>query len=169
MLAISFAERAAVRMRLQRSTAPFAVALFVLAPQLVSAVPLFAASPSVTIQVTPQEKPDSARADTIPLKPILLDPINVTATREEKGTFETAAPVSVVDTVAIKEQRPNNTADIIRDLPGVDINGIGANQQRPTIRGLRGQRILLLEDGLRLNNARRQSDFGEIPAIVDVA
>jgi hemoglobin/transferrin/lactoferrin receptor protein len=169
VLAISFAERAAVRMRLQRSTAPFAVALFVLVPQLISTTPLSAAAPALAIQETPQEKPDSARADTIPLQPILLDPINVTATREEKGIFEVAAPVSVVDTVAIKEQRPNNTADIIRDLPGIDINGIGANQQRPTIRGQRGQRILLLEDGLRLNNARRSADFGEIPAIVDVS
>ncbi len=169
MLAIPFAERAPVRMRLERFTAPFAVALFVLAPQLVSTAPLFAASPAVAIQVTPQEKPDSARADTIPLQPILLDPINVTATREEKGIFEVAAPVSVVDTLAIREQKPNNTADIIRDLPGIDVNGVGANQQRPTIRGQRGQRILLLEDGLRLNNARRSADFGELPAIVDVS
>ena len=167
--AISFAERASVRMRLERFTAPFAVALLVLVPQLFSATQLPAASLVPTIQVTPQEKPDSARADTIPLKPILLDPINVTATRNPQGTFETAAPVSVVDTLAVREQRPNNTADIIRDLPGIDINGVGANQQRPTIRGLRGQRILLLEDGLRLNNARRSNDFGEIPAIVDVS
>jgi len=169
VLATSFAESAPVRMRLERLTAPFTVALFVIVPQLFFAAPLPAASPAPTIQVSPQEKPDSARADTIPLKPILLDPINVTATRNPQGTFETAAPVSVVDTMAIKEQRPNNAADIIRDLPGVDINGIGANQQRPTIRGLRGQRILLLEDGLRLNNARRSNDFGEIPAIVDVS
>jgi outer membrane receptor protein involved in Fe transport len=169
VLAIPFAERAPVRMRLERFTAPFAVALFVLAPQLVSAAPLSAASPAVAIQVTPQEKPDSARADTIPLKPILLDPINVTATRNPQGTFETAAPVSVVDTVAIREQRPNNTADIIRDLPGLDVVGIGANQQRPSIRGQRGQQILLLEDGLRLTNSRRAADFGEIPGIVDVA
>ena len=169
MLAMSFAERAPVRMGLERFTAPFAVALFVLAPQLVFAAPLPADSPAPAIQVTPQEKPDSARADTIPLQPILLDPINVTATREEKGIFEVAAPVSVVDTVAIKEQKPNNTADLIRDLPGLDVNGVGANQQRPTIRGQRGQRILLLEDGLRLNNSRRSADFGEIPAIVDVS
>lgn len=169
VLAISFAERAPVRMRLERPTAPFAVALFVIVPQLFSAAPLPAASPAPTIQVTPQEKPDSARADTIPLKPILLDPINVTATRNPQGIFETAAPVSVVDTLAIKEQRPNNTAEIIRDLPGLDVVGVGANQQRPMIRGQRGQQILLLEDGLRLSNSRRSADFGEIPGIVDVS
>ena len=36
------------------------------------------------------------------------------------------------------------------------------------VRGLGGQRILLLEDGLRLNNSRRQQDFGELPAIAGI-
>src|SRR4029079_4059732 len=40
---------------------------------------------------------------------------------------------------------------------------------RPTIRGLGGQRILLLEDGLRLNNSRRQQDFGELPALSGIS
>jgi len=162
------AMRASVRMRLVRMSAPFAVALLGLLSTLFISQPLLAAAGDLALQVTPQEAPDSARADTLKLKPIILDPINVTATREEKGVFETAAPVSVVDTLAVREQKPNNVADLIRDLPGIDINGVGANQERPTIRGQRGQRILLLEDGLRLNNARRQADFGELPAIVDV-
>ncbi len=168
MSATSFAQHAAVRMRLSSSVSPVVAVLLFVAPTFLSAELLPAASPADAIQVSPQEKPDSVRADTLTLQPILLDPINVTATREAKGIFETAAPVSVVDTTAIREQNPNNAADLILDLPGVDINGIGANQQRPTIRGQRGQRILMLEDGLRLNNARRQADFGELPAIVDV-
>ncbi|MDT8436561.1 MAG: TonB-dependent receptor [Gemmatimonadota bacterium] len=118
------------------------------------------------LQQAAQEKPDSARGDTI--RPIMLNPINVTATRDEKEVFRTAAPVSVVDTQTVREMRPNNAADLLTRLPGVDINGVGANQQRPTIRGQRGQRILLLENGLRLNNARRQADFGELPSIVDI-
>ncbi|MFO7586994.1 MAG: TonB-dependent receptor, partial [Gemmatimonadota bacterium] len=117
-------------------------------------------------QQTPREEPRPARGDT--LRPILLDPINVTATREAKGTFETAAPVSVVDGSVARERKPNNAADLVQALPGVDINGVGANQQRPAIRGQRGQRILLLENGLRLNNARRQADFGELPSIIDI-
>ncbi|MFQ5529199.1 MAG: TonB-dependent receptor plug domain-containing protein, partial [Gemmatimonadota bacterium] len=121
---------------------------------------------STAIQETPQEKPDTARAETV--RTFILNPINVTATRALKRIFFTAAPVSVVGSDAIEAARPNNAADMIRRLPGVDINGVGANQQRPTIRGQRGQRILLLEDGLRLNNARRQADFGELPAIVNV-
>lgn len=135
-----------------------------LAALLVSVPASLAASPG--LQQTPQAEPDTVRADT--LRPILLDPINVTATREAKSIFETAAPVSVVDSALVRERQPNNAADLMQVLPGVDINGVGANQQRPTIRGQRGQRILVLKNGLRMNNARRQADFGELPAIVDI-
>ncbi|MFQ5745970.1 MAG: TonB-dependent receptor plug domain-containing protein [Gemmatimonadota bacterium] len=128
----------------------------------------FVAAASPAAAQENQEHPDTATVrDTVPA-PIVLTPIAVTATRTPKDVFETAAPVSVIDTTVIREKSPNSAADLLRALPGLDVNGIGANQTRPTIRGQRGQRILLLEDGLRLNNARRQQDFGEIPAIVDI-
>ncbi len=100
--------------------------------------------------------------------PIELEPITVTATRTPQRVFRTANPVFVVDTAGIRRQTPNTAADLFRVLPGLDITGVGPNQIRPIIRGQRGQRILLLENGLRLNNARRQQDFGELPALVDV-
>lgn len=125
-----------------------------------------ASAEAATIQEAPQQEADSARTDS--LVRYILNPLNVTATRSLRRVFETAAPVSVVDSQTIRDERPNSAAEAIDDLPGIDINGVGPNQQRPTIRGQRGQRILLLEDGLRLNNARRQADFGELPAIVDI-
>lgn len=117
-------------------------------------------------QDAPSQQADSTRADTLAY---ILNPLNITALRTPKRIFSTAAPVSVVDSTTIHDERPTTAAEAISDLPGVDINGVGPNQQRPTIRGQRGQRILLLEDGLRLNNARRQADFGELPAIVDIS
>lgn len=114
-------------------------------------------------QETPEAEPDSVTAE-----PVIMQPLAVTATRDPKELFVIAAPVSVLDTVALRMISPNTASDILKGLPGVDVNGVGTNQTRPTIRGQRGQRILLLEDGLRLNNARRQQDFGELPAIVDV-
>ena len=163
------AMRASVRMRLVRNSAPFAVALFCSAVPLSVPHALQAAVGDLAPQVVPQEAPDSSRADTLKLKPIILDPINVTATRNPKSTFETAAPVTVIDTMELRERRPNNAADVVLNKPGVDIVGVGANQQRPQIRGQRGQRILLLEDGMRINNARRDADFGEIPALADIS
>ena len=42
------------------------------------------------------------------------------------------------------------------------------NQGRPVIRGQRGLRVLFLENGVRLNNPRRQTDFGEVTGLVDL-
>lgn len=126
-----------------------------------------AAATAAPQQDAPSQQADSTRADTLPK--FILNPLNITALRTPRRIFSTAAPVSVVDSLTIRNERPTTAAEAIRDLPGVDINGVGPNQQRPTIRGQRGQRILLLEDGLRLNNARRQADFGELPAIVDIS
>jgi hemoglobin/transferrin/lactoferrin receptor protein len=97
-----------------------------------------------------------------------ISPVVVTATLTEKNAFEVAQPVSVLSAAQIREKTPNNAADLLRALPGLDVTGVGVNQVRPSIRGQRGQRILLLEDGMRLSNSRRQQSFGEIPGIVDV-
>lgn len=95
--------------------------------------------------------------------------MTVTATGTKKDTFDIPKAVSVVTDKEIKERTPNNVSDLLLNMPGVDVNGVGSNQSRPVIRGMRGQRILLLEDGIRMNNSRRQQDFGEIPALVDIS
>ncbi len=95
--------------------------------------------------------------------------MTITATGTKKDTFNIPKAVSVVTDKEIKEKAPNNVADLLVQMPGVDVNGVGSNQSRPVIRGMRGQRILLLEDGIRMNNSRRQQDFGEIPALVDIS
>lgn len=97
-----------------------------------------------------------------------LRTVTVTATRAPTEVKRVPQPVIVVDSAKIRELAPNNAADLLRESPGVDVVGTGPNQVRPSIRGQRGQRILLLQDGLRLNNNRRQQDFGELPALVDV-
>ena len=97
-----------------------------------------------------------------------LSPVGVTATRREASVFNTTVPVLIIDADVVRAEYPNGIGDLFRNLPGVDVTGIGPNQGRLIIRGQRGQRILLAEDGLRLNNSRRQADFGEIPALTGV-
>ena len=97
-----------------------------------------------------------------------ISSVVTTATRTPTPLLDVPAPVLRVDSSAIRVRMPNTAGDLLRELPGVDVTGVGTNQTRPVIRGQRGQRILLLQDGLRLNNSRRQQDFGELPALVDV-
>lgn len=98
-----------------------------------------------------------------------LKTITVTATRQPTDLQNAPAPVSVIDAGALRRRAPGAVAEMFRELAGVDVVGVGANQLRPAIRGQRGQRILLLQDGLRIGNSRRQQDFGELPALVDVS
>lgn len=98
-----------------------------------------------------------------------LRAVTVTATRQKTDVHDVPTPVSVLGSATVRERMPNNAADLLRELPGVDVIGVGPNQNRPSIRGQRGQRILLLQDGMRLNNSRRQQDFGELPALVDAS
>jgi hemoglobin/transferrin/lactoferrin receptor protein len=97
-----------------------------------------------------------------------VDPVVVTATRGPRARSVAPAPVSVVQRRDFIEQMPNTISDLFRSLPGLDVTGVGVNQVRPQIRGQGGQRILLLADGLRMNNTRRQRDFGELPSLVDL-
>ncbi|MBS1240882.1 MAG: btuB, partial [Gemmatimonadetes bacterium] len=139
-----------------RTRAAVSIALsFLLTPALLSAQ---AAQKPDTMKTIA----DSAR------KVAKLAPIAVTATRAERQVFRTPTPLLVTDAQTVREESPNGVQDLFRNLPGVDVVGVGPNQGRLQIRGQRGQRILLLENGTRMNNSRRQQDFGELPALTDV-
>ncbi len=100
-------------------------------------------------------------------KPFTVTPLIVTATRSPVTLARVPQAVTLIDSASLRERPNSSPIQLMGDLPGLDLTGVGPNQERPVIRGQRGQRILLLEDGLRLNNSRRQQDFGELPALVD--
>jgi len=123
---------------------------------------------------TPAKTPDAAKpatADTPKTEtpmPSFFAETTVTATGSKRDVFEIATPVTVIREETIEQKSPQNAAELLREQPGVDINGVGPNQGRPVIRGQRGLRVLFLENGLRLNNPRRQTDFGEVTGLVDL-
>ncbi|MDZ4673736.1 MAG: TonB-dependent receptor [Gemmatimonadota bacterium] len=117
---------------------------------------------SFTPALMQAQGPGRAARDTV----ARLPEVTVTATRSTRAVFGTPHPVTVIDSTTIQRAQGNNAADLLRSTPGIDVIGVGPNQNRVAIRGQRGQRILILEDGIRLNNSRRQQDFGEVPAIV---
>lgn len=96
-----------------------------------------------------------------------LPEIVVTATRSPLTLDRVPQAVNLIDATMLHAAPNASPIRLFGDLPGLDLTGVGPSQARPVIRGEVGQRILLLEDGLRLNNSRRQSDFGELPSLVD--
>ena len=134
---------------------------------LLSAAAVLAA---ITFSLAPvtaagQAPSEDTRADSAAKPATPLAAVTITATRSSTETFSVPQPVNVISMRSARERLVNTPVDLFRYLPGLDVTGVGSNQTRPQIRGLRGQRILLLEDGLRLNNSRRQQDFGELPAL----
>jgi hemoglobin/transferrin/lactoferrin receptor protein len=102
-----------------------------------------------------------------------LDPVTVTATRVATPASRTAASVSVITSDDIEEQQANDIKDALRYEPGVSVprapyrpssaaQGGGRDSDSSiNIRGLEGNRILLMEDGIRLPSA---FSFGPLEA-----
>ncbi len=120
-------------------------------------------------QVKTEKKKEDKKEEKITENTVIHNEITVTATRPEVSVFDAPKPVTVISETKIRQRAPNNISELLPETPGADMVGVGANQSRPVIRGLRGQRILLLSDGIRLSNSRRTQSFGEIPGLVDVS
>ena len=80
--------------------------------------------------------------------------VTVTAARTQISSEETPVPVSVIGSEEIARKGINTLGDVFRTLPGTSTVNEGAFQVRPRIRGLDSNRVLILVDGERLNNAR---------------
>ncbi len=74
----------------------------------------------VAAQSAPQ--PDSAAT---------LKAVSVTATRRATDVYSVPAPVTVLDASLLQRRAPAAVTELFRDLAGLDVIGIGANQLRP--------------------------------------
>lgn len=84
--------------------------------------------------------------------PTRLDEVTATATRTPQVAGDVAAPVTVVPREELRRRQPTSLHDIVRDIPGVEADGIPrASVQQPQIRGLGEDRVIVLLDGVRQN------------------
>ncbi len=81
-----------------------------------------------------------------------LDEIVVTATRIKEKSFDVSAPVEVVTPRTLEINNPATAAQPLEELPGVSLSSAGMWEVAPVIRGLGGNRVLVLIDGDRENN-----------------
>lgn len=99
----------------------------------------------------------------------VMEEIQVTATRSERSGFEVPAPISVIGEEEIAREQPARPGDLFALEPGLEVEGSGPFLGLPVVRGLSGNRVLLLVDGQRLNNSREAVNFGGVqPSLVDV-
>ena len=108
-----------------------------------------------TVMTLPAATADES-AD-VDLQPI--DQIVVVANKTERSIREVAANVTVVSRDQLDIEMANSVADILRYAPGIDYEGAGTRfgTEGINIRGIGGNRVALLVDGVPLSD---QFDIG---------
>ena len=81
--------------------------------------------------------------------PLELEPLVVTGTLGGKPGEDVLSPTSVVAGAALDRRLDQTVAATVGAEPGVAVTSLGPVTARPVIRGLSGDRIVMLEDGVR--------------------
>ena len=127
--------------------------------------------PAGTYEVLAQREHMTAGRQTVNVDPggestvdfvLGLSPIreDVTVTASAGGTettFEAFNAVTTVDSFDIAREAAAGLEDVLRNEPGVSIRGFGPGASRPIIRGFDGDRVLILEDGVRTGDLSSES------------
>lgn len=88
----------------------------------------------------------------------------VTANRYEKNVFETCIPSAVL-TPELRTRNSMTFFDILQENPGTTFSQAGPWSMKPVIRGLAGNHVLTLVDGLKLNVLR---GYGNHAPLIDL-
>lgn len=111
-------------------------------PLLATALALLAAAPAAA-QPANTAPPAAATP---------LEAVTATGSRTPMPAGEGAAPVSVIRREEIRERDARSLAELMRDVPGVEISGAPrTTAMEPLIRGLGGERVVFRLDGARNN------------------
>lgn len=92
----------------------------------------------------------------------LREEVTVTATGAEESVFESFQSVNSVGSTQIREQANTGIGEVLEREAGVSKRSFGPGSSRPSIRGFEGDRVLVLQDGIRNGSVGSQSgDHGE--------
>ena len=117
-----------------------------------------------------QSPPDSAVADSARASfpgSFVLDPMIVTATRTVRSASDLSVAINIVGRGELEGRPIRLLTDLLAAEPGVLIQQTTAGQGSPIIRGLTGSQILMLVDGVRLNNGTFRQGPSQYLATID--
>ena len=94
---------------------------------------------------------DAEQQQDVSLLPSLVElpPIQVTATPLATSALESPQPLAVLQGDALRSAQAPSLGDVLADLPGVRSFSTGNGIAKPVIRGLGGNRVLVLDNGQR--------------------
>jgi len=98
--------------------------------------------------------------------PVRLDEITISASRWEQSKAEIPNKIATISASEVEHYNPQTTADLVGTSGGVFIQKSQMGGGSPMIRGFSANRILLVVDGIRMNNAIYRS--GNLQNIISV-
>jgi outer membrane receptor protein involved in Fe transport len=75
------------------------------------------------------------------------------ATRGTKSLFDSPSLGTIIDRDLLEEKQPTDMMDALQNEVGVLVQQTARGQSSPFLRGLTGQQVLILVDGVRMNNS----------------
>ena len=96
-----------------------------------------------------------------------LDEIVITGSRTEEPAFEVPQSISTITRKKIVENNYRTTPEALADTAGVLVQKTAHGQGSPFIRGLTGKQVLILVDGVRLNNSTFRFGPNQYLATID--
>ena len=94
----------------------------------------------------------TALAVTLRRTSIWIEPVTVTATRAPLAAGLSPLPTEALSEDRLRREQSVSLAQALADLPGINALTTGRQIGKPVIRGLTGPRVLVLEDGSRLED-----------------
>tara|TARA_B100000809_G_scaffold266794_1_gene331664 strand:+ start:38544 stop:41063 length:2520 start_codon:yes stop_codon:yes gene_type:complete len=96
--------------------------------------------------------------------------VSVTRTKEKKNRI--AEQIEVISSREIKKIAPQSSADLLAKTPGIKVQKSQFGGGSPVLRGMEANRVLLVVDGVRMNNAiyrkgHLQNGITVSPSILD--
>ena len=83
---------------------------------------------------------------------VWIEPVTVTATRAPLDPRTSPLPSDALSEGELRREQSVSLAHTLADLPGINALTTGQQIGKPIIRGLTGPRVLVLEDGSRLED-----------------
>ena len=83
----------------------------------------------------------------------LLDEIVLSASKGKESRSRIAEQIDIISKEEIKRLAPQTSADLLANLPGVRVQKSQFGGGSPVLRGMEANRVLLVVDGVRMNNA----------------
>jgi len=99
----------------------------------------------------------------------LLPEVVLSVSNSKTNLLKIAEQVSVITSNDILEISPQSTPDLLASTPGITVQKSQLGGGSPTIRGFEANRILLVVDGIRMNNAIYRSGHLQNSLTVDAS